>query len=384
MNRHGYHNYGHKIRDAADRRISERGSSAVLRPRSPRRLLYFLAAITCLVYMFWTHSSPSTPTTTPAPTIITHEIKKQKSYTIPETGDLPCRNLPGANDTLVIMKTGGTELAHKLPVHLNSTLRCYPNSMIFSDYEEDFQGFHIYDALESVNSITKAEHPDFELWRRMQTGGGRQALQPHELSGRVSPRGTNFGKNDNPGWRLDKWKFLPMINRTLHEWPDKKWYIFLETDTFVHWQTLLNYLAALDSERPYYIGGPMWIGDIMFAHGGTGYVISKPALENVVRMFNANVGEWEWFTNDFWAGDGILGKAMADSGTNLTQAWPIFQGSDIGAIDWNREEGPHRLWCAPTVSYHHLAPSVVEDLWRWEMDWLVQIDVSRFLAQYQH
>lgn len=55
----------------------------------------------------------------------------------------------------------------------------------------------------------------------------------------------------------------------------------------------------------------MWIGDIMFAHGGTGYVISRPALQNVVDLFQANQPEWEWFTNDFWAGDGILGKAMS-------------------------------------------------------------------------
>lgn len=119
----------------------------------------------------------------------------------------------------------------------------------------------------------------------------------------------------------------------------------------------------------------MWIGDVMFAHGGTGYVISKPALESVVSMFNGHQSEWEWFANEFWAGDGILGKAMSDSGTNLTQAWPIFQGDDIGSIDWTRIDGSQRLWCAPTVSYHHLVPHVVEDLWRWEMEWLAQIDV---------
>lgn len=28
----------------------------------------------------------------------------------------------------------------------------------------------------------------------------------------------------------------------------------------------------------------------------------------------------------------------------------------------------HILWCYPTVSYHHLSPSVVEDLWNFEQD----------------
>jgi hypothetical protein len=34
--------------------------------------------------------------------------------------DLPCRNLPGANDTVVILKTGSTEFQDKLPIQTTS------------------------------------------------------------------------------------------------------------------------------------------------------------------------------------------------------------------------------------------------------------------------
>ncbi|CAK1354717.1 hypothetical protein CB0940_01467 [Cercospora beticola] len=365
----GRYDYGHEKRNDGDWRPSGRANLPYLRRRVPRRVFYLIASIVCVVYLFWTHQWPPLSFT-----IGRTESVAQENKGLRESAVGRCRHLPGADDTVVVMKTGGTELGHKLPIHLNTTLLCYPNKIIFSDYEEDFLDEHIFDALESVNEVTKSQHPDFELWRRLRNGGGRRALEPHELSGQVSKVGTSMGKTDNPGWRLDKWKFLPIVNRTLSEWPNKKWYIFVETDTFIHWQTLLNYLAALDHTRPYYIGGPMWIGDILFAHGGTGFVISKPALESVVSMFRGHQTEWEWFVNDFWAGDGVLGKAMIDSGTRMTHGWPIFQGDGIGSMDWTRNEGGRRLWCSPTASYHHLTPSVVEDLWRWEMDWMAQVD----------
>ncbi|KAF2159490.1 glycosyltransferase family 31 protein [Zasmidium cellare ATCC 36951] len=281
--------------------------------------------------------------------------------------------LPGADDVVVILKTGSTELRDKLPVHLNTTLRCYPHYLIFSDYEETYKSEHIYDALEFVNSSIRHTHPDFELWRRLQKGG-RAALKPHELSGPISrPQKDAMGKPSNPGWKLDKWKFLPMVNRTLHEYPDKKWYIFVETDTYVMWQTLLNYLHALNAEKPYYIGGQIWIADVQFAHGGTGFAVSHPAMKNVVDMYQAEQTAWEKFTNDHWAGDCVLGKAFKDSGTNLTEAWPIWQGDDAGKMEFSRKDGPgegYRLWCMPSVSYHHLGPTVVEELWRFEQDWM--------------
>lgn len=112
---------------------------------------------------------------------------------------LTCRDLPGANDTLVIMRTGSTELQDKLPVHISTTFRCYPNLMIFSDYEEDFEGHHIFDALESVDPHLKETHPDFSLWRRLQQHG-RATLQPYELSGTTILVDPGTGKADNPGW----------------------------------------------------------------------------------------------------------------------------------------------------------------------------------------
>jgi hypothetical protein len=96
-------------------------------------------------------------------------------------------------------RTGSTELQDKLPVHLTTTLLYYPNSLIFSDYEEEFQNRHVFDALESVDSHLKETSPDFELWRRLKQEG-RSILQQDELSGQSVWLDLGTGKAENPGW----------------------------------------------------------------------------------------------------------------------------------------------------------------------------------------
>lgn len=112
---------------------------------------------------------------------------------------LDYKHLPGANETLVILRTGSTELQDKLPIHLATTLLRYPDSIIFSDYEEDFENNHIIDALESVSPHLRETSPDFELWRRLKQDG-RATLRLDELSGQSIWVDKGTGKAKNPGW----------------------------------------------------------------------------------------------------------------------------------------------------------------------------------------
>lgn len=113
----------------------------------------------------------------------------------------------------------------------------------------------------------------------------------------------------------------------------------------------------------------MQIGDIIFGQGGNGFIVSRPALQNVVTHYEAHQKEYEDFTDGHWAGDCVLGKAFKDSGTPLTWAWPIMQGDDVGNMKYD-----HRTqWCQPTVSYHHVSPSAIQDMFNFEKSWMTDI-----------
>jgi hypothetical protein len=293
---------------------------------------------------------------------------------------LPCRSLPGADEVLVIIRSGSTELDDRLPIHLSTSVRCFPNYLIFSDLEENYGEERILDALADVDPCIVNENPDFELYRRLQKGG-RDSLTPSELAGPPDTFSSRSGKTSNPGWKLDKWKFLPMVNRTLHERPDMKWYVFIEADTFLLWSMLQQYLDLLDPTEPIYAGSPTFVGDVQFAHGGSGFVVSQPALRMVVSHYATHKAEIEKFTGSHWAGDCVLGKAFADSGVSLTNAWPTIQGDYPGIIQYagavGGDENTSHLWCGISVSYHHMSAAMIEELWIFEQNWAAKNDPVR-------
>jgi hypothetical protein len=105
------------------------------------------------------------------------------------------------------MKTGASEFIDKFPVHVNTTLTCYPHYMVVSDHEEVYEGIQVKNVLTSVSLEARETYAkEFQLLDRLQQGG-RRALDTSELSGPDSKDTGNAGKVDSPGWRLDKWKY---------------------------------------------------------------------------------------------------------------------------------------------------------------------------------
>lgn len=114
-----------------------------------------------------------------------------------------------------MMKTGVTQLVHTLPAHLESTLQCAKNNLIFSDHSEFYENkWQIRDVFANLNNTYRQENDDFALWRLVKDVT-RQGLTPEMLSGDSrSSKSSREEKMQIGGWVLDKWKFLPMLDET--------------------------------------------------------------------------------------------------------------------------------------------------------------------------
>lgn len=276
----------------------------------------------------------------------------------------PCGRLSGPQDIVVVMRTGATEIKDKLPVHLRTTFRCYPDTVIFSDYEETFEGHKVYDVLASLDDELKHTNDDFKHYLRLQRLG-REGLGDHELHGESWESGP-VGKNDNPGWKLDKWKFLPMMVDTLKLRPNKKWYIFVEPDSYMIWSNMLQWLGQLNPAKAVYYGSEVQIGDDIFAHGGSVIVMSRLAIQKATEIYSSDQEEWHRRTAEHWAGDCILGTALKHAGVDLTWSWPMLQGGNPAEMNWLEEKGTNIVWCAPALSYHHFTSHEVQAMWDFE------------------
>lgn len=286
-----------------------------------------------------------------------------------DSGPSSCHQLHGMDDVLVIMKTGVTEALEKVPVHLQTTLRCVPHYAIFSDFEEQISGVRTHDVLRNVSHEIKQTNPDFGIYNRVRVYG-RKGLQESDL---VKDVNSPSGKLKNPGWKLDKWKFLPMIDEALQIRPDAKWYYFMEADTYPFWPNLMAWLEQFDPEKPLYIGSQMQIGDVVFAYGGSGIILSNPAMRKASERRAARLAEIDEYTAGHWAGDCVLGKVLHDAGVNLLWAWPMMQTSTIWRVDLINEAYDKKPWCYPAVSFHHMTPADVELVWQFDQRWFREV-----------
>ncbi|CAI7639937.1 unnamed protein product [Penicillium glandicola] len=325
---------------------------------SPRRWLFVVFPILAFCFIYYLFRLPesnpiivnnSEQIPQAGEEIIVAEEKKQDTNPPPpmeDTLEEKCGHLLHAlDDIMVVIKTGATEALEKVPIHLRTTLQCVPHFAIFSDYEEIIDGVRTYDVLHNISDATMEKEPEFEIYRRLREVG-REGLTDAEWGDDTNGP---LGKVNNPGWKLDKWKFLPMIEEALEVMPDAK-----------------CWLGHLNPERQYYLGSPMQIGDTLFGYGGAGIVLSSLTM-NLLHEYQIRAKEdLEAMTAHEWAGDCALARALQDVHVDLTWAWPMMMTSRPWEIDHFSEGYGRQPWCYPVISYHHMAPEDIEEMWEFD------------------
>lgn len=73
-----------------------------------------------------------------------------------------------------------------------------------------------------------------------------------------------------------------MLEETFEMRPNAKCYLFIETDSYVFWDNLAEWLKRLDSNKPWYIGSEVASWGITYAHGGSGYILSHAAMNKLL------------------------------------------------------------------------------------------------------
>lgn len=281
------------------------------------------------------------------------DLEEEFTTTSVDTENIPlCRQLPGADKVVVIVKTGATEVFARLPQQLLTLAECVPKFMVFSDMAQDMGDFHIYDALDEVGKEYKENHEDFKFYNQVHTA--------HAAHGDVSVLGSE------KGWNLDKWKNIPMLHKAYTVHPDADWYMTIDADTYLGWTNLLLLLNKMDPEEPLYAGCVYWHGPTAFAQGGTGYLLSRASVKKFEDIRNPEkIADWEKETSTICCGDVMLGVAMGHAGVSVSGAWPMFQVDPPSGLTWS-----DAYWCKPAITWHHSPTYEVEALWDFEKEWL--------------
>ncbi|KAF5102054.1 hypothetical protein D0Z00_000514 [Geotrichum galactomycetum] len=262
-----------------------------------------------------------------------------------------------ANNTenvFLMIKTGATVLWERLPLHLVTTLTRVPNFAIYADIAATVSGHEVIDILQNVTEKTM-NHDQFSMYRRL-----RHLRDTH---GAVSPSETTL----TDGWNLDKFKNLPMLLDAYRRSPDSDWFIFMDADTYFMMDNLMDYLNTLDPNDSLYLGSSAMLGDTIFAHGGSGVVLSRRAMELTVGEHPEWVTESEEHALSVCCGDYMVAYMMLKADIKVATGYDYphvgwkFQGNTQSSLRLHPE-----VWCQKVVSFHRLEPSDIETLWEYE------------------
>ncbi|KAL4982511.1 hypothetical protein BDW68DRAFT_195266 [Aspergillus falconensis] len=224
--------------------------------------------------------------------------------------------------------------------------------------EEEFEGYHIHDVLSGISAEMQESAPEFEFYREVHRNR-------HRIMGFIEENAEeeNTSSFRRKAWDLDKWKFLPGVQMALEQKPDAKWFVFIEGDTFLVWSNLLNWLERLDSREPDFLGLPVTMEGQLFAYGGSGWVLSRAAIQQVTRHMVPLKEHYEDFTNRSAYGDLVLGHVVEQSGFQLTGAWPLIQRETPSTMEYTKD-----VWCYPVVTFHHVDATEIKAIWDVEQE----------------
>lgn len=287
-------------------------------------------------------------------TTYTH-LASKLNITIPDLSYV-FRNKTNPSDILLIFKTGASTIWRRMPVQATTTLRtnAIPHRAVYSDLSENIDGglLESIDILENVTSILQYQDPDaYETYLALQSPEHVNTYREHAGLPGDEPR--DRSPSNPPGWQLDKYKFLPMLQHATDNWPGLPWYIYIEDDTYIFWENIQRWLDQLDPEEVAWYGAFSGEDGATFAQGGSGIVFSGGLMQEVFNGSNIpDLEKYGNYTADACCGDMILGHVLREAGV------PVNKGN-FGTLSF-RPEPPWKtgfdesLWCSPVFTFHHL------------------------------
>jgi hypothetical protein len=146
--------------------------------------------------------------------------------------------------------------------------------------------------------------------------------------------------------------------------PGMDWYVLIDADTYIYWPNMLDWLQILTPSKKSYLGAAVSLNGIPFTHGGTGIILSRAGMYELVAMGKGTANVWDNKTFDKCCRDLVLGMALKEHGVNLQDVWPLMSGETPFTMPFG--PGTPEYWWGPALTMHHLTPAEMIEFARFE------------------
>ncbi|WPH01337.1 Hypothetical protein R9X50_00417800 [Acrodontium crateriforme] len=276
--------------------------------------------------------------------------------------------IPTLPNHVIISKTGATEAQARVPIQLDTSLFC-SDTVIFSDMADTIAGHEIHDVLADFTPDVRDSNPEFDIYRKQYEllAEGKKEQIPDLKKWPVVGVQDFRTAGKSASWGLDKYKNILAAFLSWKLRPEQDWYIFIDADTYLSQNTLRAELAKHDPREVLYLGHSLRMlehpTELYFAHGGSGYVLSRAAMEKAVLENPALKNEWDAKIINMWFGDYVFAAAMDSINISLTDGTPMFNGLNALSLPLGPAPGS---WCQNVITLHHMEAEQFKTMYEYE------------------
>ena len=239
----------------------------------------------------------------------------------------------------IAVKTGNTVALERTPSQLLTFLSHVDNVILVGDQNQYVGNTLVYDVIANISKEFKSRH------------------QKREINDESSKQDSNA-----IGWKTDTHKNLPAYKLLFESFPDSNWFLMIDDDTYILMDNLLEMLQKYNHLDDHYFGlANLYAGcggltkfsnDHLFAHGGSGIVISRGAMLKMYPTIDECIIESE----NCWAGDIRIALCLRKLGIKI-------QGLRNFNIDPPNDQYQFTEPCNRPVTFHHLLGKQVQKLY---------------------
>ncbi|KAL1893338.1 hypothetical protein Sste5346_006516 [Sporothrix stenoceras] len=152
------------------------------------------------------------------------------------------------------------------------------------------------------------------------------------------------------GWELDAMKFISSLELAYHTFPDKKWYILADDDTYLVRPALRKFLGQFHSDCEHYLGNAVGGWEGRFGHGGSSIMLSQGAMRRLFFDHPRTATEAHRTALTTGMGDSLLANTLMKVGIYIAEEHsPLFNGETPETTKIR----PDRF-CLPVLTFHSL------------------------------
>lgn len=265
--------------------------------------------------------------------------------------------------TFLLLKTGVEVAYTRLPAHFDTSFDIFPHHAVYADTSDVIDGMPMFDAISFLDEET-LNHPALEAYRVR-----RQASKYgwHWGSDRVNVPGDPKG-----GWNLDRFKNVPAFAHAYLNNPGFDWYYMMDADSYITASTLEQVTKDKNVSEPIYLGKAVGAGTDIFAHGGSGILFSRGAMELMFGSTEETAMEAVALSGSHAVHECCGDEVASFVYRNRTRHEPgnTLQYNEVGQFQGDPPSHQHVMfneWCKPVGTFHFLSPWDVVDIYKWEI-----------------